>query len=91
MKKAITIVALAGGLMPLAANAANFSCRGAGQCVCTEVLNPKSVIGYNATADQESVNVNITCINMKTMDVAYYTVRKEDGMGAQYNAEMPGQ
>ena len=91
MRKAIMIAALAGGFMPLAANAANFSCHGAGQCVCTEVLNPKSVIGYNATPDQDSVNVNITCINMSTMNVAYYTVRKEDGMGGQYNAEMPGQ
>jgi hypothetical protein len=90
MKKAIMIVALAGGFLPLAANAANFGCHGAGQCVCTEVLSPKSVIGYNATPDRESVNVNITCINMSTMDVAYYTVRKEDGMG-QYTAEMPGQ
>jgi hypothetical protein len=91
MKKVIMIAALVWGLIPLAANAANFTCHGKGQCVCTETLNPKSVIGYNATADQESVNVNITCINMNTMSVAYYTVRKEDGMGGQYGGEMPGQ
>jgi hypothetical protein len=77
------------GSLPFAAHAASFGCRGAGQCVCTETLNPKSVIGYNATADQESVNVNVTCINMSTMAVAYYTVRKEDSMGS-YNGEMPG-
>ena len=91
MKKAIIIAGLTFGLSPLAAEAKDFTCRGAGQCVCTETLNPKSVIGYNATGDQESVNVNITCINMSTMAVAYYTVRKEDGLGAQYNGMTPGQ
>jgi hypothetical protein len=91
MKKAIIIAGLMSGLSPLAAEAKDFTCHGAGQCVCTETLNPKSVIGYNATGDQESVNVNITCINMSTMSVAYYTVRKEDGLGAQYNGMAPGQ
>ncbi len=87
MKKAI-ILGLMFGLLPLAAEAAGFTCHGAGQCVCTETLNPKSVIGYNATGDQQSVN--ITCINMSTMAVAYYTVPKEDSLGS-YNGAMPGQ
>ncbi|MEW6438918.1 MAG: hypothetical protein AB1508_17310 [Pseudomonadota bacterium] len=91
MKKAIMIASLMLGLSPLAAEAKDFTCRGAGQCVCTETLNPKSVIGYNATGDQESVDVNITCINMSTMSVAYYTVRKEDGLGGQYNGMASGQ
>lgn len=89
MKRMLMIAGLLISSVPLAAQAENFRCRGVGQCVCTEVLNPKSVIGYNATADQESVSVNVTCINMSTMDVAYYTVRKEDSMGS-YNGEMPG-
>ncbi len=89
MKKAIAIAILSLGLSPLAAEAANFTCHGAGQCVCTQTMSAKSMIGYNATADQESVNVNITCINMTTMAVAYYTVRKEDGLGGQYNGMMP--
>ncbi|REF86428.1 hypothetical protein DES32_2480 [Methylovirgula ligni] len=89
MKRMLMIAGLLMSSVPLAAQAASFGCHGAGQCVCTEVLNPKSVIGYNATADQESVSVNVTCINMSTMDVAYYTVRKEEGMGS-YNGETPG-
>jgi hypothetical protein len=89
MKKAIAIVILSLGLSPFAAEAANYSCHGAGQCVCTQTMSAKSVIGYNATADQQSVNVNITCINMNTMDVAYYTVRAEDGLGGQYGGMMP--
>ena len=91
MRKAIIVAGLMLGLSPLTAQAMNFTCHGAGQCVCTQTLSPKSVIGYNATADQESVNVNITCINMSTMAVAYYTVRKEDGLGGQYNGVAPGQ
>ena len=85
MKKAIAIAILSLGLSPFAAEAANFTCHGAGQCVCTQTMSAKSMIGYNATDDQESVNVNITCINMSTMSVAYYTVRKEDGLGGTYN------
>ena len=91
MKKAIIVASLISGFLPLAAKATEFKCRGTGQCVCTQTLSPKSVIGYNATGDQESVDVNITCINMSTMEVAYYTVRKEDGLGGQYNGAMPGQ
>jgi hypothetical protein len=91
MKKAIIVASLMLGFSPLTARALTYTCHGAGQCVCTQTLNPKSVIGYNPTGDQESVNVNITCINMSTMAVAYYTVRKEDGLGAQYNGPMPGQ
>jgi hypothetical protein len=90
MRKIIMIGGLMSGLLPLSAEAANYTCRGEGPCVCTQTISPKSVIGYNATGDQESVNVNITCINMQTMAVAYYTVRKEDGLGARYNGEMPG-
>ncbi|MGP8231529.1 MAG: hypothetical protein ACLQL2_02540 [Methylovirgula sp.] len=88
MTRTIMIAGLLISSLPFAAQAASFGCRGAGQCVCTETLNPKSVIGYNATVDQESVNVNVTCINMSTMAVAYYTVRKEDSMGS-YNGEAP--
>jgi hypothetical protein len=89
MKTTLMVAGLLMGGVPVAAQAASFGCRGAGQCVCTEVVSPKSVIGYNATPDQESVNVNVTCINMRTMAVAYYTIRREDSLGS-YNGPMPG-
>lgn len=53
-------------------------------CVCTETINPASVLGYNSTEDRQSVMVDITCIDMKTMGATYYTVRKENGLGASY-------
>jgi hypothetical protein len=89
MKKSVAIAVLSLGLLPFGAQAGNFTCHDAGKCVCTQTMSAKSMLGYNATDDQQSVNVNITCINMATMSVAYYTVRKEDGLGGQYNGMMP--
>jgi hypothetical protein len=83
----ITITAglIASGLT-FPAHAADFACKGAGKCVCTETINPASVLGYDATADGQSVNVNIICINQDTMQVSYYQRRKENGLGGAYTS-----
>lgn len=83
----ITIVAglLASG-SAFAAHAEDFTCKGKGKCVCTETIAPASVLGYIATDDKQSVNVNIVCINQDTMQVSYYHVRKENGLGGTYNS-----
>lgn len=78
---------LASGIGLAAARAENFTCHGAGRCVCTESVAAKAVLGYNATSDGQSTNVAITCINMNTMDVAYYTRRKENGLGGTYSSD----
>jgi len=31
--------------IPLAADAEDFTCKGQGKCVCTETINPASVLG----------------------------------------------
>lgn len=83
----ITIITLfvASG-MSFAAHAADFACKGQGKCVCTETIAPASVLGYNATDDKQSVNVNIVCINQDTWQVSYYQRRKEDGLGGSYTS-----
>jgi hypothetical protein len=83
----ITITAgLVASSLTFATHAEDFTCRGQGKCVCTQTIAPASVLGYNATDDHQSVNVNIVCINQDTMEVSYYQVRKEDGLGASYTS-----
>lgn len=65
----------------------SFVCQGKGECVCTETINPASVLGYNPTEDKQSVYVSIVCINQDTKAVSYYRRRREDGLGATYSAE----
>jgi hypothetical protein len=86
MPRTIIIAGFIASSLPLPANAENFTCQGAGRCVCTETINPASVLGYDATDDHQSVNVNIVCINQDTMQVSYYQRRKEDGLGASYTS-----
>lgn len=43
-------------------------CIGKGACTCFEAMSPKGVAGYNPD------KINVTCINMKTMSVVYFTV-----------------
>ncbi len=86
MRRTIIMAGLVASGIPLAADAEDFTCKGQGKCVCTETINPASVLGYNATDDKQSVYVNIVCINQDTMQVSYYRRRKEDGMGATYNS-----
>jgi hypothetical protein len=87
MRQITTIItALVANGIAFAAHAEDFTCKGQGKCVCTETIAPASVLGYNATDDHLSVNVNIVCINQDTMQVSYYQVRKEDGLGASYTS-----
>ncbi len=87
MRQITIIAALVANSIAFAAHAADFTCKGQGKCICTETINPASVLGYNATDDKQSVNVNIVCINQDTNAVSYYQVRKEDGLGASYTAQ----
>lgn len=57
---------------------AELKCSGAGKCVCTETPAAKSIIGY------EAESVSVTCINMQTMSVEYYTIPHGAARG-QYN------
>lgn len=86
MKNLVLAAALAGAAIA-PAYAASFGCRApvVGKCVCTENINPKSALGYNATDDKQSVPVDIVCID-EAMNVTYprTVVRKEDGLGASY-------
>jgi hypothetical protein len=83
----ITITAgLVANSLTFAAHAEDFTCKGQGKCICTQTIAPASVLGYNATDDHQSVNVDIVCINQDTMEVSYYQVRKEDGLGASYTS-----
>jgi hypothetical protein len=86
MHRIIIIAGFVVSSLPFAAHAENFTCKGQGKCVCTETINPASVLGYDATDDHQSVNVNIVCINQDTMQVSYYQRRKEEGLGASYNS-----
>ncbi|MFZ0558767.1 MAG: hypothetical protein WAM55_05705 [Methylovirgula sp.] len=86
MHRITIIIGLAASCFTGVARAADFTCKGDGKCVCTETIAPAAVLGYNATADGESVNVNIICINQSTMDVSYYQVRKEAGLGGSYTS-----
>jgi len=93
MRLTTIIAGLIVSTISVAAEAKDYTCHGPGRCVCTQTMAAKSVLGYGATNDQQSVNVNITCINMDTMSVAYYTERKEDGVGGTYATDPtpPGQ
>lgn len=83
----ITIIAgLIASSLAFPAHAGEFTCKGAGKCICTETIAPAAILGYDATADGQSVNVNIICINQSTMDVSYYQRRKEDGLGGTYTS-----
>jgi hypothetical protein len=86
MRLITIITALAASCITFAVHAEDFTCKGQGKCICTETIAPASVLGYNATADGQSVNVNIICINQNTMDVSYYQRRKEDGLGGSYGS-----
>ncbi len=86
MRQITIIAALVANGIAFAAHAEDFTCKGQGKCVCTESIAPASVLGYNATDDHQSVDVAITCINVDTMARSYYTVRKEDGLGATYGS-----
>lgn len=67
---------------------AGFGCKGAiyGHCICVQTIAPAAVLGYNATDDRQSVMVNVVCVNRDSGFVSYYQVRKEDGLGGQYNS-----
>lgn len=83
----ITIIAgLIASSLTFTARAEEFTCKGAGKCICTETIAPAAILGYDATADGQSVNVNIICINQNTMDVSYYQRRKENGLGGTYTS-----
>ncbi len=83
----ITIIAgLIASSLAFTARADEFTCKGEGKCVCTETIAPAAVLGYGATADGRSVNVNIICINQSTMEVSYYQRRKENGLGGAYTS-----
>jgi hypothetical protein len=84
MYRITIIIGLVASCLTFSARAEDFSCKGAGKCICTQTIAPASVLGYNPTTDGESVNVNIVCINQDTMQVSYYQVRKEDGLGGNY-------
>ncbi len=78
-----------------AAQATEFVCKGKFQpnhCFCTETINAKSVLGYNAAPDGQGVEVQITCVNHDTGEISYYTAEKplsseKGGLGATYKAE----
>lgn len=59
-----------------AARDPKLTCRDPGPCLCTESTASKSIIGYVAD------NVSVTCINMQTMSVKYYTLRRNQSLGA---------
>ncbi len=83
----ITIIAgLIASSLTFTARAEEFTCKGAGKCICTETIAPAAILGYDATADGQSVNVNIICINQNTMDVSYYQRRKGNGLGGSYTS-----
>ncbi|MGH6878651.1 MAG: hypothetical protein ACREHV_14915 [Rhizomicrobium sp.] len=86
MHRIIIIIVLVASCFAFTAQAKDFKCKGPGKCICSESIAPAAVLGYNATADGESVNVDIVCINQTTMDVSYYQVRKEDGLGGSYTS-----
>ncbi|MGH7715243.1 MAG: hypothetical protein ACREML_04515, partial [Vulcanimicrobiaceae bacterium] len=48
-------------------------------------ISPKSVLGYNATDDKQSVPVIVVCIDA-AMNVTYPSgvIRKDVGLGASY-------
>jgi hypothetical protein len=86
MHRITIIIGLAASCLTFTARADDFTCKGAGKCVCTETIAPAGVLGYDATDDRQSVNVNIICINQDTMQVSYYQRRKENGLGGSYTS-----
>jgi hypothetical protein len=88
MHRITIIIGLVASCITFVARADDFTCRGNGKCVCTQTVAPASVLGYNPTSDGQSVNVNIVCINQSTMQVSYYQVRKEDGLGGSYTSTL---
>jgi hypothetical protein len=86
MRRITIIAAIVASGIAFAARAEDFTCKGQGKCVCTETIAPAAVLGYDATDDKQSVNVNIVCINQDTMQISYYQVRKEQGLGASYTS-----
>lgn len=92
-KLGAAVLALAVALS--AAHAAKFTCKGKFQpnhCFCTETINAKSMLGYNAAPDEQGVEVQITCVNHDTGQISYYTAEKplsskKGGLGATYKSE----